>query len=174
MPPGAISYSHTIFTEGHLFHNCHTLRPAQNGCHFADIFKYMLLNKFWLNFTKVCVLRLAINKSALVQVMAWHLTGDKPLPQPILTKISNVITRPNELILRKRLVADHPYFTRYKTKYKSFIHVYRITTCSIMIISLILIWFLNTNHSLYFFKTTTINTNALCVMQASRLLLCIT
>ena len=27
------------------------------------------------------------NKSALVQVMAWHRRGDKPLPQPMLTQI---------------------------------------------------------------------------------------
>ena len=26
------------------------------------------------------------NKPALVQVMAWHQTGDKPLHEPILTK----------------------------------------------------------------------------------------
>ena len=26
------------------------------------------------------------NKSALVQVMAWRLTGDKPLPEPRMTK----------------------------------------------------------------------------------------
>ena len=26
------------------------------------------------------------NESALVQVMSWHRTGDKPLPEPILTK----------------------------------------------------------------------------------------
>ena len=29
------------------------------------------------------------NKSALVQVMAWHLTGDKPLPEPLLTSFTN-------------------------------------------------------------------------------------
>ena len=31
------------------------------------------------------------NMSALVQVMEWRLTGDKPLPEPILTKIRHVI-----------------------------------------------------------------------------------
>ena len=25
------------------------------------------------------------NKPALVQVMAWHRTGDKPLPEPLIT-----------------------------------------------------------------------------------------
>ena len=29
------------------------------------------------------------NKSALVQVMAWCCTGDKPLPQPMLTQFTD-------------------------------------------------------------------------------------
>ena len=29
------------------------------------------------------------NKSALVQVMAWNWTGDKPLPKPMLTQFSD-------------------------------------------------------------------------------------
>ena len=31
--------------------------------------------------------------SALVQVMAWHLTGDKPLPEPMLTQFSDAYMR---------------------------------------------------------------------------------
>ena len=33
------------------------------------------------------------NKSALVQVMAWHQTGDKPLPEPMLTQFTNTYMR---------------------------------------------------------------------------------
>ena len=29
------------------------------------------------------------NKSALAQVMAWRQTGDKPLPEPMLTQFTN-------------------------------------------------------------------------------------
>ena len=29
------------------------------------------------------------NISALVQIMAWHLLGAKPLPEPMLTKMSD-------------------------------------------------------------------------------------
>ena len=29
------------------------------------------------------------SKSALVQVMAWRWTGDKPLPEPILTQLTD-------------------------------------------------------------------------------------
>ena len=33
------------------------------------------------------------NKSALVQVMAWRRTGDKPLPEPILTQFTDAYMR---------------------------------------------------------------------------------
>ena len=29
------------------------------------------------------------NKQVLVQVMAWHRTGDKPLPAPMLTRLTD-------------------------------------------------------------------------------------
>ena len=31
------------------------------------------------------------NKATLVQVTVWHLKGDKPLPEPMLTRISDAI-----------------------------------------------------------------------------------
>ena len=34
------------------------------------------------------------NKSALVQVMAWHLTGDNPLPQPMMTQFNDTYMHP--------------------------------------------------------------------------------
>ena len=30
------------------------------------------------------------NKPAMVQVMAWRRTGDKPLPEPVLTHFTNI------------------------------------------------------------------------------------
>ena len=33
------------------------------------------------------------NKSALVQVMAWRRTGDKPLPEPMLTQFTDTYMR---------------------------------------------------------------------------------
>ena len=30
------------------------------------------------------------NKSQLVSVMAWRLTGDRPLPEPMMTQVSEV------------------------------------------------------------------------------------
>ena len=33
------------------------------------------------------------NKPALVQVMAWHRTGDKPLPEPMMTQFIDAYIR---------------------------------------------------------------------------------
>ena len=33
------------------------------------------------------------NKSALAQVMAWRRTGDKPLPEPMLTQFTDAYMR---------------------------------------------------------------------------------
>ena len=67
-----------------------TLRPQQNGWYFAgSIFKYILLNnKFYILIKispKMVAEGPAAMKSALVYVMAWHRTGDKPLPEPMMT-----------------------------------------------------------------------------------------
>ena len=33
------------------------------------------------------------NKLALVRVMGWHRTGDKPLPEPMITHFTDAYTR---------------------------------------------------------------------------------
>ena len=65
--------------------------PLQNGHHFADdIFKCILMKEnlyisIWIQLK--CVPKGPIdNMSALVQVMAWHWTGDKPLSEPMRTE----------------------------------------------------------------------------------------
>ena len=46
--------------------------------------------RIWLNF----VLKGPVDiKAALVQVMAWHQTGDKPLPEPMLTHLTDAYMR---------------------------------------------------------------------------------
>ena len=77
------------------------LRPRQNGRHFADDpFKSTFLNatlriaiKISLNF----VPKVPINNiPALVQIMAWHRPGDKPLSEPLMARLSThiCVTRP--------------------------------------------------------------------------------
>ena len=71
-----------------------TLRLKANGWHFADdIFEYIFLQEKFLHFEKnklkFVSKRLIDNRSALVQVMAWHQTGAKPLPEPMLTQFND-------------------------------------------------------------------------------------
>ena len=66
-----------------------TLRPRQNGRHFPDdIFKGIFLNENVLMSIKISlkfVPKGPINNiPALVQIMAWHRTGDKPLSEPVM------------------------------------------------------------------------------------------
>ena len=66
-----------------------TLRPRQNGRHFADyVFKCIFLNwnlcvsiKSSLNFVPKGPIN---NIPALVQIMAWRRTGGKPLSEPMM------------------------------------------------------------------------------------------
>ena len=65
--------------------------PGQNGRHFADILKCIFMNeKFW-KLIQISSLFLSPidNKSALVQVMSWRRTGDKPLPEPVLAEFTD-------------------------------------------------------------------------------------
>ena len=60
-----------------------TMKPEQNGRHFADgIFKYIFLKGnvcIWIEVSQSFVPKGQIdNKSTLVQVMAWHRAGAKP------------------------------------------------------------------------------------------------
>ena len=49
---------------------------------------------FWYEFPMKFVPKRPIDyKSALVQVMAWRQVGDKPLPEPMLTKFNDAYKR---------------------------------------------------------------------------------
>ena len=88
-----------------LFHyhiRClNTLRPRQNGRHFADdIFKCIFLNenvRISIKISLKFVPKGPINNStALVQIMAWRRPGDKPLSEPMLVSLLThiCVTRP--------------------------------------------------------------------------------
>ena len=92
------------FFHDHAPANCGCLStinssaPGQNGHHFADDnFSWIFLNenvrisiKISLKFVPKGPID---NKSALVQVMAWRRTGDKPLPEPVLTQFTDAYMR---------------------------------------------------------------------------------
>ena len=78
-----------------------TLRPRQNGRRFADdIFKRIFLNenvrisiKISLKFAPKGPIN---NIPALVQIMAWRRSGDKPLSEPMMVSLLThiCVTRP--------------------------------------------------------------------------------
>ena len=69
-----------------------TLSPRQNGRHSADnLFKCIFLNEnIWIliNISLNFVPKGPINNiPALVQIIAWHWPGDKPLSEPLLVSL---------------------------------------------------------------------------------------
>ena len=79
-----------------------TLRLRQNGHHFPDgIFKSTFLNEtVWILMiisTKIVPKGPINNIPALVQIMAWHQSADKPLSEPMMASVTAAyicITRP--------------------------------------------------------------------------------
>ena len=78
-----------------------TLRPRQNGRHFADVtFKRVFMNenvRISINISLKFVPKGLINNiPALVQIMAWRRPGDKPLIEPMMvTLLPHIcVTRP--------------------------------------------------------------------------------
>ena len=71
-----------------------TQKQRQNGRHFADdVFKYIFLNgNLWISIkiSLKFVPKGPINNiPALVQIMAWRQTGDKPLSEPMIVYLSD-------------------------------------------------------------------------------------
>ena len=86
-----------------------TLRPRQNGRHFADdMFRCIFLNENVMILAKISlkfVRKGPINNiPALVQIMAWRRPGDKPLSEPMVVRLPThiCVTRPQWVKLRDR------------------------------------------------------------------------
>ena len=82
-------------------HTFNTLRPRKDGRHFADdLFKCIFLNEYvWISIkislkfvrkSPIC------NIQALVQIMAWRRSGDKPLSEAMMVDLLThiCVTRP--------------------------------------------------------------------------------
>ena len=65
-----------------------TLRPRQNGCHFADnIFKCIFLNEnVWISL-KFVPKGPINNIPAMVQIMVWRCPGNKLLSEPMVVNL---------------------------------------------------------------------------------------
>ena len=106
MTPDLESLCYLTRREGHsdLSRSFNTLRPRQNGRHFADdIFKCIFVNenvwipiKISLKFSPNGPIN---NILALVQIMAWRRAGDKPLSEPMMVSLPThiCVTRPQRV-----------------------------------------------------------------------------
>ena len=98
-----------------------TLRPRQNGRHFADdTFKRIFLNENVIIFIKISLKFVPKGRIniilALVQIMAWRRPGDKPLSEPMMVSLLTYIcvTRPQwvkELDKRPEVNDNPGHFT---------------------------------------------------------------
>ena len=92
-------YSGTCSLAG--FVSLNTLRPRQDGCQFLyGILKCIFLNEYIWDSLEIS-LKFAPkgpidNIAALVQIMAWHRPGDKPLSEPMIVSLLThiCVTRP--------------------------------------------------------------------------------
>ena len=85
----------------HMYMKFNTLKPRQNGLHFADdSFKCSFLNENTsvpIDISLKFVPEGRINNiPALVQIMAWRRLADKPLSEPMMVSLLThiCVTRP--------------------------------------------------------------------------------
>ena len=90
-----------LVRQTHLCIRFNTLRPKQNGRHFADdTFNNIFVNenvRILITFSLIFVPKGSINNiPALVQIMAWRRWGDKPLSEPMMVRLPTdiCVTRP--------------------------------------------------------------------------------
>ena len=105
------------------FSRINTLKPRQNGRHFADnIFKCIFLNENVWIMVKISlkfVPKGAINNiPALVQIMAWPRSGYKPLSEPMMVGLPThiCVTRPQWVKKWSQLHQSHflpPFLTTF-------------------------------------------------------------
>ena len=78
----------TVGSQVSCMDSNNTLRLRQDGSHFPDIFKCIFLNEnVWISikFSLKFVPKGPINSiPALVRIMAWHWSGNKPLSEPMM------------------------------------------------------------------------------------------
>ena len=101
LPPDAEALTVSLHVWAMAWHGVNTLRPGQDGRHFADdIFTCIFINenccsliKFSLKYVRKYPID---NNPALVQIMAWRRSGDKPLSEPMMVNLSThiCVTRP--------------------------------------------------------------------------------
>ena len=106
-----------------------TLRPTQNGRHLPDdIFKCISLREnVWISIDislKFIPMGPIDNIPALVQIMAWHRSGDKPLSEPMVVRLPThiCVTRPQWVKQNDQHFADDTFKFIVPTKQVLYCH----------------------------------------------------
>ena len=106
-----------VYSFLHITHIVNTLRPRQNGRHFADdTFKRIFLNANVIISFKVSLKFVPKGRiniiPALVRIMAWRRPGDKPLSEPMMVSLQThiCVTRPKWV---KSMKPGHEYMGRW-------------------------------------------------------------
>ena len=103
------SHTRVNIRYGYSWPRINTLRPRQNGRHFADdTFKRIFMENVNISL-KFVPKGLINNIPALVQIMAWRRRGDKPLSEPMMVRLPThiCVTRPNWV--KKFRYRDHAW-----------------------------------------------------------------
>ena len=114
-PQNIGTYAQLFGTSVNMYYSVNSLRRRLNGCPFAnDILKCIFLNEStWVlpRTSLKYVPKVRINTiPALVQIMAWHRPGDKPLSEPMMVSLLThiCVTRPQWVsTLRPRQHGHH-------------------------------------------------------------------
>ena len=109
-----------------------SLRPRQNGRHFADdIFKCIFLNEnVWIpiKISLKFVSKGPINNiPSLIQIMAWRRPGDKPLSEPMMVSLLThiCVTRPQWVNLWVLPLCSGALYIQ---NHKLYIQIYNLNT----------------------------------------------
>ena len=97
---------------------------THRGLHkIANIFKCIFLMGKFVSLIQISLLFVSVvpidNKSSLLQVMAWHPTGAKPLPEAMLTKFNSMTSNGSKLPLAPThsIICGYPlqeYYSAYQ------------------------------------------------------------
>ena len=108
-------------------HGLNTLRPKQNGRRFADdTFKRIFLNenaRILINISLKFVPKGSINNDpALVQIMAWRRSGDKPLSESMMVSLPThiCVTRPQWVKQWEDAIHLYPFLLLFNTDTETF------------------------------------------------------
>ena len=106
LPKPELNKSDSMVSQGHT----ESSPPEQNGRHFAnDIFSHIFLNgNVWISIKislKFVPKGSIDNNPVLVQIMAWHQPGDKPLSEPVLTWFTDAYMKKTATIVQHYLTS---------------------------------------------------------------------